>query len=463
MAPTATAKRKAAATARTEPKAALRQPDLSVDFQRPSLYPKQEAAIYSPARYACIEASTKSGKTWGCIVWLAEQAIIHGRPGRQFWWVAPFAGQARIAYRRMKLAITGGVAKPNDTELTLTLFNGAVIWFKTGEKPDALYGEDVFAAVIDESTRCREEAWHAVRSVITHTKGLVRIIGNVKGKKNWAFKMCKRAEAGEPDMSYAKLTWRDAVAAGIMDQPEVEDARRQLPEAVFKELYEAEPSDDEGNPFGLAAIAACKMDRFSVDPVACWGWDLGKHLDWTAGVALDRKGRMVNLVRFQAPWGETKRRIIQETKGKAALVDATGIGDAIVEDLSTASGNFEGFVFTTRSKQDLMELLQSEIQQTRLGLTGPVLLTELEMFEYEFRGRDGRFTGVFYSAPPGMHDDCVCALALATKHLGIRGQPFQFSTTRDKRRDDLDPGADNTPGYDEPQAGQGWENRSGLI
>ena len=45
--------------------------------------------------------------------------------------------------------------------LTVTLANGATIWFKSAEKPDNLYGEDVYAAVMDEATRIREEAWHA--------------------------------------------------------------------------------------------------------------------------------------------------------------------------------------------------------------------------------------------------------------------------------------------------------------
>jgi hypothetical protein len=38
-----------------------------IAYQRPYLYPKQEAAIFAPARYGVIEASTKTGKTVGCL------------------------------------------------------------------------------------------------------------------------------------------------------------------------------------------------------------------------------------------------------------------------------------------------------------------------------------------------------------------------------------------------------------
>jgi phage FluMu gp28-like protein len=293
----------------------------------------------------------------------------------------------------------------------------------------------------------------------------VRLIGNVHGRKNWFYKMCRRAEAGDKNMGYHKITWRHAVNAGVLQLAEIEDARAQLPPSVFRELYEADAADDEGNPFGIEAIRKCRIGAFSKDPIACWGWDLGKRHDWTVGVALDRKARMVKLVRFQVPWAETKRRIISETNGKRALVDATGVGDPIAEDLAH-SGPFTPFIFTSRSKQDLMELLQSEIQQQRLGLTGDVLLNELESFEYEYRGRDGRFTGVYYSAPPGQYDDCVCALALATRHLGVRSGEFRHARVPNV----VSAGLDQEDGEFRREAegafqggNGGWETRGGLI
>ena len=74
------------------------------EYRRPWLYPKQAEFLFTPARYSLTEASTKSGKTAGCIVWLFEQAAIHGRPGRHYWWVAPTYPTAKIAFRRMKRA-----------------------------------------------------------------------------------------------------------------------------------------------------------------------------------------------------------------------------------------------------------------------------------------------------------------------------------------------------------------------
>lgn len=378
----------------------------TLTFVRPWLYEKQERAIYDPARYVVIEASTKSGKTVGCLVWLIEQAML-GSGGQNFWWVAPSYGQTKIAYRRAKRGLSPELYDSSDTELSISLVNGATIWFKTAEKPDNLYGEDVYACVVDEATRCREEAWHAVRSTLTATGGAVRIIGNVKGRTNWAYRMARRGEKGSPDMAYYRITSTDAVAAGILDAAEIEDARRQLPQDVFRQLYDAEPAEDEGNPFGLDAIRACIAPQTNA-PAVCWGWDLAKSEDWTVGVALDRGGHTCGFHRFQKPWEETFATVDARTDGVKALVDSTGVGDPIVERLKRAGGDYEAFVFTQSSKQKLMEGLAVAIQHREVTFPEGPISIELESFRYEYTR-----TGVRYSAPSGEHDDCVMALALA--------------------------------------------------
>lgn len=405
----------------------------TVSFQRPQLYAKQEAAIYEPKRYSLIEAGTKSGKTAGCICWLPEQAVL-GRPGWQYWWVAPVTAQAKIAFRRLKRALSAGCFIANESELTITfIVTGTTICFKGADKPDSLYGEDVHAAVIDEASRVKEDAWHAVRSTLTATRGPIRIIGNVKGRKNWFYKLSRKAAAGEPDMAHHKITCYDSVAAGILDAAEIDDARSKLPEQVFKQLYEAEAADDEGNPFGLARIRACIRPTLSTLAPVVWGWDFAKSHDWTVGVGLDRTGAVCRIERFQKSWGDTKADVKKHTGNLPAMGDSTGVGDAIVEDVQRMGVNLEGYVFTSRSKQQLMEGLASDIQEGETSFPEGVLSEELESFEYAYTR-----TGVTYSAPEGMFDDCVCALSLARClfRRGNYGEPFRYSTANIARPQD---------------------------
>jgi len=38
---------------------------------------------------------------------------------------------------------------------------------------------------VDEASRAKEEAWHAIRSTMTATRGKIPLIGNVGGRKNF--------------------------------------------------------------------------------------------------------------------------------------------------------------------------------------------------------------------------------------------------------------------------------------
>jgi len=388
------------------------QETIELKYTRPWVYEKQRQAIFNPSRYALIEASTKTGKTVGCIIWLAEMAM-QGKPGWNYWWVAPTFAVAKIAYRRLKRGLPREVYTANDSDCFITLANGACIWFKGADKPDSLYGDDVHAAVIDEASRTKEDAWYAVRTTLTATQGPIRIIGNVKGRQNWFYQLARRAESGEKGMAYAKLLAYDAVQAGILSADEVEDAKRTLPDQVFRELYLAEPSDDGGNPFGLLAIRNCIAPLSAAAPV-CWGIDLAKSYDWTVCIGLDANGRACRLERFQKPWLDTISTIKQIVGPTPALVDSTGVGDPILEALQQGQSNFEGFKFSQASKQQLMEGLAIAIQQQEISYPEGIIVMELEQFEFEYTR-----TGVRYSAPQGLHDDAVCALALARSKFSV--------------------------------------------
>lgn len=91
-----------------------------------------------------------------------------------------------------------------------------------------------------------------------------------------------------------------------------------------------------------------------------------------------------------------------------SLVDSTGVGNPIVEQLQSTCPMVEGYPFTSQSKQQLMEGLAWAIQNKATTYPAGEIVNELESFQYEYRP-----SGVRYTAPEGLHDDCVCALALA--------------------------------------------------
>lgn len=424
-----------------------------IAYRRPWLYPEQEAFLFTDARWSYCEASTKTGKSSGCLIWLTEQALLNGRPGAEAWWVSPVYRQAEAMFARWKLSAPAGLFQANDSKRTVALPNGSTIRFLSGEKPDNLYGDDVLAAVLDEASRMRPEVYPAVRSTLTTTRGPARLIGNVRGRRNWFYAACRKAQAGAQGTFYTKLTAYDAVRAGILALEEIEDAQRMLPEHVFRELYLAEPADEAANPFGYQHLQAVLQVGLAEGPVVAWGIDLAKSLNWTVLVGLNAEGRTCRFERFQRPWAETLQTIRRIVGRDFGVIDSTGVGDPVLEFLQRslaqrpaglppleslapmaleremfrraedADGearvqsamatcpNLQGFKFTGPSKQALLEGYALAIQRRTIGLYGgprDVVLAEHEAFEFEITR-----TGVRYAAPTGFDDDTVMAYALA--------------------------------------------------
>jgi hypothetical protein len=274
----------------------VEQPVRRITIIRPKLVDYQRAMIYCDEPNTITEATTKAGKTFSHLWWLFEKAhkppqvvaadgTLKNKEGANYWWIAPVYIQAKIAFIRMRRVIKAAPGYIiNLTDLTVTTPLGSVIWFKSADNPDHLFGDDVEAAVIDEASRVKEEAFFAVRSTLTKTKGSLKIIGNVKGSVNWAYRLARKVEAGQiTGWKYFKITCADAVAAGILDESDIESARAVLPTGIFLELYYGIPFVNSANKFAYSFdknihAKKCEIDyRFPIylsfdfnrNPISC--------------------------------------------------------------------------------------------------------------------------------------------------------------------------------------------------
>lgn len=394
---------------------------MELTIVKPKLTSYQIKMLYGSERFTITEASTKVGKTFSHLWWLFEEALKSEKNGANYWWVAPVYPQAEIAFNRLRRTIAQyGAFQVNISKLSISCPNGAIILFKSAEKPDNLFGEDVHAVVFDEFTRARQEAWYAIRSTLTKTNGKCKLIGNAKGKKNWGYLLGAKARAGEPNYAYNRVTAYDAANEGIISFEEIEQAKRDLPERVFKELYLAEPQEDAANPFGYDYIEKC-IKPMSSQPPQYFGVDLAKSHDYTVIIGLDTSGNVAYFDRFQKDWEQTTNEVIKAIGSRKALLDGTGVGDPIFERVNKVCHNAEQIKYSNTTKQQLMEGLAVSIQRGEVSVIDGILKEELEAFEFQYS-----LTGVKYNAPQGFTDDCVNALALANRCKQFNPR---FSTT----------------------------------
>ena len=398
-----------------------------VPFALPGLYGKQFDAVNDPARITVIESTTKAGKTLGCVVWQIGQ-MMSAPESAEHWWVAPVYDQAMMAYRVAWGLLRGQAGFRQALSERAIIAPGGRRWsFRSADKPDSLYGSAVHSLVLDECSRIKDDAVDAAFSTTTRTRGRIRAIGNVRGRSNRHYQFARKAESGEPGFSYHRITADDAVAAGIFARSDLDLARRTLPHAVYRELYFCEPADDGANPFGIDAIRACAElngGQPSAAPARVWGLDIARKRDYAVLIGLDAERNVSAMYRWHglsyAALSESVARIVGKRSRALCFFDATGVGDAVGELLIAAGVNAEPFIFSSASKQGLIEGLAVALQSGRTSVLDGVHRAELEQFEYDMKG--GR---VVYSAPPGAHDDTVCAHALAwygAERLGVRAE-----------------------------------------
>jgi len=228
---------------------------MNLVIEKPNLTNYQKNILYSDSRFTITEASTKVGKTFSHIFWIFERAHQSwNKANYNHWWVAPVYAQAKIAFTRLR-AIVGrsGLYKINESNLMITCPNGSVIHFKSAEKPDNLFGEDVYSVVFDEAPRAKVDAFYALRSTITATGGEMKLIGNFGGSANWMHQLKEKAKT-DPKYSYFKITAYDAVNEGILDAEEIEQARKDLPPKIFAQLYLAEEQESDDQLISFAVM-----------------------------------------------------------------------------------------------------------------------------------------------------------------------------------------------------------------
>lgn len=269
---------------------------MKLKIKSPKLTDYQKDFLYNPARFTITEASTKVGKTFAHIYWIYERAHEDwNEPNYNHWWVAPVYSQTKIAFNRLR-AILGrtGLYKINSSNLIITCPNGVHIHFKSADKPDNLYGEDVYSIVFDEAPRAKVEAFYALRSTITHTIGTMKLIGNFGGVSNWMHQLKEKAKT-DSAYAYYKVTAWDAVDANILDREEVEQAQRDLPPKVFKQLYLAEEQESEDQLITYGAMKSMWTNshvkktgrRYITADIALHGSDKFVVFVWDGWVIID--------------------------------------------------------------------------------------------------------------------------------------------------------------------------------
>lgn len=363
-------------------------------------HPGQQQILNEAKRFNVLCCGRRWGKS-GLAINLLSETALEGYPVGYF---TPTYKLLDGTYNECISALEPIIKRKHDHQF-IELITGGKIEFWSLENELAGRSRKYKRAIVDEGAFVKNlwKSWtESIRATLTDYKGDGWILSTPRGKNDF-FKMFMRGK--QEDKGWA--SWQMSTYSNpYIDNEEIDDAKLDLPEAAFKQEYMAEFLDNTANPFGLAFINQCTYP-LSTEPPICFGIDLAKSFDYTVIIGLDKNGSVCYFDRFQKDWRQTVQTITNLPNVDIAI-DSTGVGDPIAEDVARVMQNVEMFKFTAHSKQQLMVGLVLGIQQRKVTFPEGNISDELSNFEYQFTN-----SGVKYSAPSGLHDDCVCALALA--------------------------------------------------
>lgn len=392
----------------------------------------QQKMHASQARFRVANCGRRFGKTL-----MGQNEIAKGaleRPRGRYWWVSPTYKQTKLAFESTALALRPVLAKdPNWTDMRLDLINGSIIEGRSAERYNNLRGPGLDGAVIDECRDIRKQAWQeALRPMFSDTGGWAIFTSTPRGH-DWFWELAMIAQQpGETAYEYFSFP---TSANPYIPAEEIEEARSKLPQRVFEQEYLAVFLEDGGGVFrGVDGCIYGALEAPIRGHTYVVGWDVAKHEDFSVMVVLDCSRVTPHLVAFIRFNGILYTQQMQRVTALAHLynmagicMDATGVGDAIVEQMHLFSGvQVEGFVYTHPAKTALVDRLVVAIENRGITYPNiPELLLELRAYSYIL----SEARHVIYGAPEGLHDDTVMALGLAVyaARLGP-GVPFAVAT-----------------------------------
>lgn len=135
-----------------------------VSLNLQGLTPPQHRLFRSLRRFIIACWGRQSGKTT-CGLYLILSRALAGRQGGIYWYVLQTHSAAEIAFNRF-WAMTRGTGllhgKPNESERSAVLINGATVFFKSGQNFEDLRAETLDGVVIDEYRQQDKRLWPVV-------------------------------------------------------------------------------------------------------------------------------------------------------------------------------------------------------------------------------------------------------------------------------------------------------------
>ena len=330
-------------------------------------------------------------------------------------------------WRELKTVLNEIIVDKSEQEHRLEIYGGGVIECWSTDTGDPARGRRYATAVIDEAAMVPHlsDIWgQAIRPTLTDYQGEAWFMSTPRGLNDF-YLLFNR---GQDPLEREWRSWQMPTSVNPWIAPEeIDAARHELPERVFAQEYEAQFLTLEGAGVFRGVHSVARLEPRGPERAHQYvmGIDWARSDDFTVVSVIDASLQQQVLVdRFSKIEYElqTERlhKLASVYKPQQILAESNAMGLPIVERLQRGYRTVLGdqrpalpilpFVTTNATKAAAIIDLSVAIENGTLTLLDDAVQTaELLSFESTVLP-----SGILrYAAPPGGHDDCVIALALA--------------------------------------------------
>lgn len=301
--------------------------------------------IYTPKRWSVAVCHRRAGKTVGALQKLIDRASKNNLPAPRYAYVAPTYTQAKdIAWTYLKRMLAGiPRVETSESELSVTLPNGARIRLYGAENYDRLRGLYLDGVVIDEPADLDPRAWpEVIRPALSDRQGWALFIGTPKGR-NAFYETWNLAKAN--DDWFALML--KASETGLIPDEELASARQVLTPEQYAQEYECSfTAAIQGAYYGKEVELAESEGRItrvahdrSTDVYASWDLGIG---DMTAIWIFQIVGQEWHFLRYKEASGVGLDHYVDWIKGLPYRVHHHWLPhDAAAKELQTGQSRLD--------------------------------------------------------------------------------------------------------------------------
>jgi hypothetical protein len=364
---------------------------------------------------------TVCGRQWGKTT-MAKQIVVEtSLAGKDCAWFSPTYKSNDAAWDSLKETLRPLITDISEQARRIQITGGGSAECWSLVDPDSGRGRQYDLIVIDECAQvpALQHAWEqTTRPMLAARVGTAWFLSTPTGIQHYFHTLFRK---GQALLAREWRSWQMPTATNpYITRAEIEAMRADLSEQAFAQEVEARFVSWQGSVFTRLREAVTDSPQGAPCVIGVdWAGSSGSG-DYTAFVVLSATGDVLELVRLRGePFVQQRDRLqaVWLRHGRPpVLAEENGMGAVQNAELRQAGVGVQDWITTNASKTEIISKLVQAFEQGTVKIPNDdTLLAELAAFQCTPLA-GGQFR---YSAPPGLHDDLVMALAIAYRGLGV--------------------------------------------